>query len=329
MNGVEPPLRRAALDHVLRLIADAPWSDGLMLRGSMPLQAWLGPGAREPVDLDWIVHAPGPGSFPDRLSPYPYVDDIEAVQQWPEAAQGAARYEIWGEEEFSTFGARPVLPPEGLRWLDGRSFESLASLDDLVEEIRSSPTAPGGVTFDPDSVRQERFGDYDDDVHDDDDILSTWEYELPGLRIFLPWRASGDERDGVRGRIQLDFTLDEAVPDPPVWTAVPRGDGGPPTPVRTASRELSLAWKLLWLCTDCAKDRVGRGKDLYDAALLAECPRTRLTPRLLHRVLGEHAADFGPGTVRGWRVDGASCPGDQDQLRERLVRALGPVFGGR
>ncbi|MGW2558752.1 nucleotidyl transferase AbiEii/AbiGii toxin family protein [Streptomyces sp. NPDC001514] len=323
MTGVES-LRKAALDHVLRLIADAPWGEGLVLRGSMPLQAWLGPAAREPGDLDWIVHAPGPVSFPDPLSPYPYVDDVETVQQWPEAVDGAARYEIWGEEEFSTYGTRPVLPPEGLRWVDAECFDGAPSpADELVEAVRSSPVAPGGVTLDADGVREDGLWGYG--------TLNeySWDYGSPGMRMFLPWRVSGAGAGGPQGEIQIDFALDETLHDAPVWTAVPRGDGGPPTPVRTAGRELSLAWKLLWLCTDCAEEGIGGGKDLYDAVLLAECPETRLTRRLLRRVLGSHAPGLGPETVRGWQVDREGCPGDPDQLRERLVRALGPVFSGR
>ncbi|PYC74957.1 hypothetical protein C7C45_03455 [Micromonospora arborensis] len=37
-------------------------------------------------------------------------------------------------------------------------------------------------------------------------------------------------------------------------------------PVLAAPAPLALAWKLLWLATD----RYPQGKDLYDAALLAE-----------------------------------------------------------
>ncbi|MFF3686145.1 nucleotidyl transferase AbiEii/AbiGii toxin family protein [Streptomyces sp. NPDC002187] len=317
--------RRAALDHVLQLIARAPWSDGLVLRGSMTLQAWAGDAAREPGDLDWIVHTPGPADCPDPLSPFPYVDTIETVQQWPEASDGAARYEIWGEEEFSAYGARPLLPPEGLRWLDAPALGVPASpLQDLIEAIREHPAAAGGVTLDPDGVRGDDLKGYDGDVsYDDRDEES--EYDMPGVRAVIPWQAPGSLPGRAQGEIQVDFALDEVLHDAPVWTAVPRGDGGPPTAVRTASRELSLAWKLLWLITDHGKDGSAGGKDLYDAVLLAECPHTRLTPRLLRKVLGSHAADFGPGSVRTWHI-AASCPGDPDRLKERLVRALGPVF---
>jgi hypothetical protein len=312
---------------VLRLTAEAPWSDGLVLRGSMTLQAWAGAAAREPGDLDWIVHTPGPSACSDPLGPYPYLDTLEPVQQWPEAADGAARYEMWGEEDFSAYGARPLLPPEGLRWLDAPSLEAPASpLPDLIEAIRADPVAPGGVTLDVDGARVDDLHCYDGYVSYDE-RAEEWAYGLPGVRAVIPWQASGDLPGGTQGEVQVDFAFDEVLHDAPVWTAVPRGDGGPPTPVRTASRELSLAWKLLWLVADCAAgDGLAGGKDLYDAVLLAECPRTRLTRGLLRRVLGTGAAGFGPGAVRSWRVDPTSCPADPDRLKERLVRALGPVF---
>ncbi|MFC9623070.1 hypothetical protein ACFTXM_24790 [Streptomyces sp. NPDC056930] len=31
--------RRSVQDHLLRVIAESPWGDGLILRGSLPLQA--------------------------------------------------------------------------------------------------------------------------------------------------------------------------------------------------------------------------------------------------------------------------------------------------
>lgn len=70
----------------------------------------------------------------------------------------------------------------------------------------------------------------------------------------------------------------------PVLTAIPRADGAGPTVVRTAGRELSLAWKLLWLHVDCATEGRAQAKDLYDAVLLAEAEATKLSPRLLRKV---------------------------------------------
>lgn len=47
--------RRDAFDHVLAAIAGSRWADHLVLRGSVVLAAWLGPAAREPGDLDFVV----------------------------------------------------------------------------------------------------------------------------------------------------------------------------------------------------------------------------------------------------------------------------------
>jgi hypothetical protein len=280
---------RAALDHVLALVADAPWSDSLALRGSMTLPAWVGSAAREPADLDWVVLEDVVRVDP--LDPYPYVDGIEVVQQWPEAADGAARYEMWREEEFGTDGRRPLLPPEGLHWVraDGETPDQPPPYMDLLDRIRSRPQAAPGVLLDADAAKPD----------------GTWtyaEYDTPGVRLVVPWRADGL----TPGEVRLDFARDELLPEPPVWTAVPRGDGGAPVVVRTAGPEVSLAWKVLWLHTDSASEGA-QGKDLYDAVLLAEADGTRLSPRLLRKVLrrtlGGAADGFTPDDVTAWRVD--------------------------
>ena len=50
--------RRRAVDHVLRAVADTPWADRLVLRGSLLLKAWPGDAARDPGDVDWVVLPP-------------------------------------------------------------------------------------------------------------------------------------------------------------------------------------------------------------------------------------------------------------------------------
>jgi hypothetical protein len=47
--------RRAAMAHVLAVVAASPWAENLVLRGSVALRAWLGEVAREPGDLDFVV----------------------------------------------------------------------------------------------------------------------------------------------------------------------------------------------------------------------------------------------------------------------------------
>jgi hypothetical protein len=47
--------RRSAIDHLVRIVADSSWSENLVLRGSLLLEAWVGEETREPGDLDWVV----------------------------------------------------------------------------------------------------------------------------------------------------------------------------------------------------------------------------------------------------------------------------------
>lgn len=271
---------RAALDHVLSLIAGADWGAGLVLRGSMGMCAWAGSRAREPGDLDFVV-LPQQGARPDRLDPYPYVDRFAVVQQWPEAAWGAAEYDMWmdGEEQFETRGLHPRVPPDGLHW--EVAPEPSPPYGDLLELVRRRPEAAPGVTLDADAAQVNGTWGYD-----------YGGYDTAGSRVLIPWQV-----EGVRGgQVQLDFALDERLPEPPVWAVIPRADGRAPSIIRTASRELSLAWKLFWLHTDGATRNRVRPKDLYDAVVLAEDERTRLSPRLLRTVFQRTDAD-------GFRLD--------------------------
>ncbi|MEU9129403.1 nucleotidyl transferase AbiEii/AbiGii toxin family protein [Kitasatospora sp. NPDC048540] len=318
---------RAVLDHVLALMADLAWEQGLVLRGSMCLTAWAPGLAREPADLDWIV--PSPAGFPvDLQDPHPYLAGPEAVQQWPEAFDGAARYEIWRTEEFGTAGLHAAFPPEGLHWLAededhpdfGDLFDPAAALTALV---RAAPQVAPGLVLDPDGLRVDGGWTYR-------------RYDTPGVRLVVPWRADGLPP----GEVRLDFARDEWLPQAPVLTAVPRADGGRPTAVRTASRELSLAWKLCWLHGDAAGEGTPRGKDLYDAVLLAEHPATRLTARLVRTVL-RRSGTCGAGDGDGFdvrevcrRVDRAAFArehpwvrGSAEEWVRRLAGALEPVLG--
>ncbi|WP_407918217.1 nucleotidyl transferase AbiEii/AbiGii toxin family protein [Kitasatospora sp. NE20-6] len=257
---------------MLSLITEAPWSESLILRGSMVMPAWVGSRAREPADLDFMV-LPELNTLVDELDPYPHVDRIDVIQQWPEAVDGAARYEIWsdGEEEYETRGLRPRTPPDGLCWeLNPDPPDPVPPYDDLLDLVRRKPEAASGVVLDADNARMDR----------------TWGYDYggdgtAGVRILVPWQAEGVPG----GEVQLDFALNERSPCAPVWTLVPRGDGGEPSIIRTAGRELSLAWKLLWLYADAADGGRHQCKDLYDAVLLAEDNRTRLSPQLLRKVV--------------------------------------------
>lgn len=51
--------RGRAMDHLLRLVAESPWNESLVLRGSRLLATLLGESAREPGDLDFVVEPNG------------------------------------------------------------------------------------------------------------------------------------------------------------------------------------------------------------------------------------------------------------------------------
>ncbi|MBA9005054.1 nucleotidyl transferase AbiEii/AbiGii toxin family protein [Thermomonospora cellulosilytica] len=314
--------RRAVLNHVLGVMAESAWANGLVLRGSMAMLAWVGEAAREPADLDWVLPAP-PVVPVDALHPYPYVDSLEVVQQWPEAADGAAAYEIWRDEEFDTGGLHPVLPPEGLHYV----FDPVGDepgpepYRELIQLLMRRPEAAPGVFVDPAAADWDGLGGY------------YRMYDTPGVRLMIPWHAEGLPP----GRVQLDFARDEWLPEAPVPAAVPRGDGGEPSVVPAAGPALSLAWKLLWLHTDWRTEGRCQGKDLYDAVLLAEADRTALSRPLLDKVfrraLGPGSADFDPSSIHRWKVDWrafqVACPrvrGTADEWLGRLHTALAPVF---
>ncbi|AVT34270.1 hypothetical protein C6361_07905 [Plantactinospora sp. BC1] len=200
-------------------------------------------------------------------------------------------------EDFDTGGLPARLPPEGLHWVEAAETALLPSPHrDVVELLRHHPTAVGDLRVDPAGIVED----------------STWGYSYDsdyragegggGSRLVVPWRAG----DALAGTVQLDFAYDERLPEPPRLLAVPRQDGtDPPTVVWAATPQLSLAWKLQWLCTDQATDGHCTGKDLYDAVLLAELPGVRLPARLL-RTLLRRIPDpelLRPAAVRGWAVD--------------------------
>ncbi|NML54608.1 nucleotidyl transferase AbiEii/AbiGii toxin family protein [Streptomyces sp. R302] len=159
-----------------------------------------------------------------------------------------------------------------------------------------------------------------------------WTYErVPGHRLVLPWSAPGLPG----GQVQLDFVFHERLPTPPRPTEVAG------VQVRAADRELSLAWKLLWLSCDMHP----QAKDLYDAVLLAESCTLPLP--LLETVLKEAdewpldiGVPFGPAVFEqaAREVDWAAFPDDhagagkdsgpslREELATRLVTALAPTF---
>jgi hypothetical protein len=157
----------------------------------------------------------------------------------------------------------------------------------------------------------------------------------PGWRIVVPWAVEGLPG----GTVQLDIVTGEPLPVPPVVTEIPLVDGST-TAVKTASRELSLAWKILWLVTDIN----AQGKDLYDAVLLAEQLAERGTPLqwpLLHKVIaasdprsaaGLSLESIGEVHDHEWKHFPAEYPwitATPKELQSRLQKALAPTFDFR
>jgi hypothetical protein len=159
-----------------------------------------------------------------------------------------------------------------------------------------------------------------------------WTYErVPGLRLVLPWRAEGVPG----GAVQLDFVFEEHLPTDPEPVELPSLDGSSAL-LLAATPELSLAWKLMWLISDCYP----QGKDLYDAVLLAES--TLLRYRVLRDTFATnedyaHEPPIGLAAVReladgvsyDWRYFTSEYPAlatDVGSLVERLATALEPTF---
>ncbi len=159
-----------------------------------------------------------------------------------------------------------------------------------------------------------------------DDI---WTYDtVPGRRLLLPWTAV--DQDIPSGSVQIDFVFGQPLAQPPILTRIPRmARPGVSAVLNAATPELSLAWKLLWL----ARDEYPRGKDLYDAVLLAE--HCHLPSEVLDRTLHpeEDYRDYGsyarlvdyittnvdwPASVR----DHPQLAGREEEFAQRLRRAL-------
>lgn len=122
-----------------------------------------------------------------------------------------------------------------------------------------------------------------------------WTYSrVPGRRVSIPWK-----REGVpAGVVQLDVVFDERLHRAPQLENVCVSDGARPARLWLASREESLAWKILWLVSDVYP----QGKDLFDAALLAQ--DVRLADTLLQQVMraADVAQDNAEALGEGWRA---------------------------
>ncbi|GAB4585159.1 nucleotidyl transferase AbiEii/AbiGii toxin family protein [Nocardia sp. IFM 10818] len=159
-----------------------------------------------------------------------------------------------------------------------------------------------------------------------DDI---WTYgTVPGRRLLLPWTALDPAIPS--GSIQIDFVFGQPLVQPPTLTEIPHMARPHTSAVlNAATPEMSLAWKLLWLWSD----EYPRGKDLYDAVLLAE--HCHLPSEILDRTMNQDA-DYrrygGYDELVAYvtaEVDWTACirdfpqlAGREEELAHRLRRAL-------
>lgn len=135
--------------------------------------------------------------------------------------------------------------------------------DDLIQKVSERPQV-GNVTIEIAKIST-------------DDI---WTYQrAQGRRIVFPWKAA----NLPAGALQIDVVFGEQLLSAPIQTIIPLSEGNS-TLIWSASKELSLAWKLLWLVTDIYT----QGKDLYDATILAE--QTQLSFNILYQILQSNKA---------------------------------------
>lgn len=131
------------------------------------------------------------------------------------------------------------------------------------------------------------------------EIDSIWEYErAEGRRFLLPFTTSSGPRSAVQLDVVFGETLCEA-PEPIALKPIRLGvsDAGvpyrsSPSTILAATQHESLAWKVLWMCTDGWP----QGKDLYDAVLLAEAiPEDALARvhALITHVIASAAGSYG------------------------------------
>ncbi|GLZ81214.1 hypothetical protein Afil01_60210 [Actinorhabdospora filicis] len=285
--------------------------------GEPPEQDW--PGSYMPVGKEGVAESP---VFDPALKGYSHgfrvsaviADEARRLQWW--AARRAAMNHVLDVVSRSELAPRLMLRGSAAMgaWFGDQAREP-GDLDFVVVPHTLRPDTKAGealmdalvdlVYADPGpGLRAEYAG-----------TGEIWTYErAEGRRLVFPY-------DG--GTVQVDVVFGEELPLPPEELIVP----GVERPVLAATRELSLAWKLMWL----ASDMYPQGKDLYDAVLLAEA--VRVDAGLVRQMLRdeiEDAGDWEPEDlldldIHDWEEFRAEYPrveGEPDGWAARLVRAL-------
>ena len=257
----------------------------------------------------------------------PVLDDMDAQSRW-ETVRDAAMAHMLRIIESSPWKTNLVLrgslllkawlgndarPPKDIDWvvipqsMTTTSEEARDMMDGIIDRVSQNPSADLAMIDAKGAVRD-----------------AIWTYErADGMRITFPWKA----RDLPEGTIQMDFVFGEALWAPSVPTSLSLS-GGAPISLLAATPELSLAWKLLWLLTDCYP----QGKDLYDATLLAE--RVVLPPHLIE-CLAKHEDIADLSGIKSLRVDWDNfareypwIQGSESEWFQRFLVALERSQGG-
>jgi hypothetical protein len=132
-------IRRLAMDHVLEQVAHSSRGHDLILRGSRLLPAWLGWGAREPGDLDYIVY-PHDTRMDDPWSAGLFQEIVGRVAESASPpgvevlAQEHALSEIWTYERAP--GRRLVIP-----WRSAGLPAGIVQMDVVFGEYMPDPPA--------------------------------------------------------------------------------------------------------------------------------------------------------------------------------------------
>ncbi|WP_110945777.1 nucleotidyl transferase AbiEii/AbiGii toxin family protein [Streptomyces avicenniae] len=138
--------RRTALDLVLAGLADGPWAEHLVLRGSVLMATWFGGAARDPGDLDLVV-TPAAWTM-DGPETAGLFDDVARDAEAASLAHGGVRIDASGRvtEDIWTYervpGRRMLLP-----WSAPGTAGGTVQLDVVFEERLPAP--PEYVTLRP------------------------------------------------------------------------------------------------------------------------------------------------------------------------------------
>ena len=301
------PERKAALEYEKMLIKEARLSDEAST--SMGLNGK--PVEDRPKVFDPALKHFTVGTVPEE----PAFESAEQEEKWRRLRMAAMSHvlrtvaDLPASEHLVLRGSalmcawfqKVARPPKDLDFVvipATRSMEdsrSVAMLDSIVKAVTSRECAD--IKFSADEVDRNHIWTYD---------------RVPGTRIVFRWTAEGMPW----GSTQLDFVFGESLPVDPMPLEIELGEG-PSAKMLTASKSLSLAWKLLWLHSDMHP----RGKDLYDAMLLAEA--TQLPYSLLEEVFrlaenGDHVPP--PDGLVDFETDGLEWIGFDERDPQMVAK---------